>query len=153
MCKESDFNDLHLCYLHRDTLHQELSMWHRNYLPQGEKKIVLDGGGGCGETAFFFLQHGFEKVIAIEPDPLCFENLTYNFRDDSRVVPIQARLDFLKFDVEGAEKSMVMEIHFPYRIVKLERSPDGRVSLIRLEEYWGSFSTKIRRKIGRFILP
>lgn len=153
MCKETDYDNLHLCYLHRDTMHQELAMWHQHYLPLNSKVCVLDGGAGCGETAFFFLQHGFSKVVAIESDPLCFDNLKYNFRDDGRVVPIHAKLDFLKFDVEGAEKSMVMEIHFPFKITRLESSSDKRVSLIRLEEHWGSRFAKLRRKVGRIILP
>lgn len=64
----------------------EKPTWERNYLPISVKgKIVLDVGAGEGETAKFFLDHGAEKVICIEPDPKAFKLLELNARNRNMV--------------------------------------------------------------------
>ncbi len=143
MCELKDFKRLELDNNHRLTLEQELELWHRAYLPVG--KTVLDLGAGCGETAQFYLNHGAEKVISIEADSSCYDKLCANFINDNRVIPILAHLDSIKCDIEGGERDMVIETHFPFKLIKMgELIPN--VVLWRIKEDWGNIMTKGARK-------
>ena len=118
MCEIADFKHLRLDESHKAILEGELETWHRCYLPIG--KVVLDIGAGNGETAQFYLNHGAEKVICVEPDA---KLLRENFGEDPRVVIIPLAVDSIKSDCEGAEKNMVIETHFPVYLDKVSTYP------------------------------
>lgn len=143
MCELKDFERLELDNSHRVTLEGELELWHRAYLPIG--KTVLDLGAGCGETAQFYLNHGAEKVISIEADSECYDKLCSNFANDNRVIPILAHLDSIKCDIEGGERGMVIETHFPFKLIKLDELMPN-VVLWRIKEDWGNIVNKAARK-------
>jgi hypothetical protein len=131
-------------------LKSELGLWHRAYLPIPEKATILDLGAGCGETAFFYLRHGAKRVIAIESNRQCFENINHNFGPSDQVISINERLDHIKCDIEGSENGMVIETHFPFKLRKLEKPlPSGHVRLWRLEKDWGNIFNKAWRKISQ----
>ncbi len=107
--------------------------WQTHYVPINLKgKTVLDVGAGEGETAKFFLEHGAQKVVCVEPDQECFKRLVYNAERHKELVPINApfdlgmlklSFDFMKMDIEGYEqillgvqlpKPSVLEIHGLY---------------------------------------
>jgi SAM-dependent methyltransferase len=133
MCQLQDFDRLKLSDDHRATVNLELDLWHRAYLPV--KGTVLDIGAGCGETAFFYLNHGADRVICIECDQTALEYLRENFQKDSRVTIIDARIDDIKIDIEGGEKDMVFETHYPVKFRKMWKAPSPArdVNLWRLE--------------------
>lgn len=133
MCSLEDFEKLMLTPIHKSYVNTELSMWHRCYLPVG--KVVLDVGAGCGETAFFYLNHGAQRVICIEADNEALEMLRRNFGADDRVVIVSAKLDSIKIDIEGGEQGMLLETHFPSRLKTIQKL-DGHVRLRRLEQKW-----------------
>ncbi len=113
MCRLEDYDSLQLLPAHRETLKSELHIWHKHYLPIG--KTVLDVGAGCGETAYFYLRHGAERVICIESNPEAIRMLHANFNHDARVLILEATIDSVKVDIEGGEDKMVLETHFiPY---------------------------------------
>jgi hypothetical protein len=134
MCEYSDFSNLKLDPPHRKILKDELKQWHRVYLPKdGADGTVLDVGAGNGETAQFFLNHGAEHVICVEPYS---DLLVQNFGKDSRVTIVPKAVNLIKVDCEGGERNMVIEVHFQYRWVKLREGVN--LKTIRLEEYWGN---------------
>jgi hypothetical protein len=138
MCEYSDFSNLKLDPPHRKILKDELKQWHRVYLPKdGADGTVLDVGAGNGETAQFFLNHGAEHVICVEPYT---DLLVQNFGRDSRVTIVPKAVNLIKVDCEGGERNMVIEVHFQYRWVKLKEGVN--LKTIRLEEYWGNPARK-----------
>ncbi|HEV2119780.1 MAG TPA: hypothetical protein VGS11_06735, partial [Candidatus Bathyarchaeia archaeon] len=143
MCSIEDFKQLELDDDHRVTVEQELEGWHEWYLPV--KSTVLDIGAGCGETAFFYLNHGARKVICVESDPKAVELLKKNFGSDSRVVIVDAHVDSIKIDIEGSERDMILETHFPFRLRKI-KTLIPNVVIWKLEEYWGNIFTRAIRK-------
>jgi hypothetical protein len=146
LCDLRDFDRLELLPLHRDLVQKEWYVWHRLYLPGSrlltdikgdrslEGKEVMDLGAGCGETAFLFLNHGASRVHCFESDPAALELLKRNFGGDPRVTINQVQIGFIKIDIEGAEKDMVVETHFP---AKWERFIGGGTSVFVLEKYAG----------------
>jgi hypothetical protein len=128
MCHIQDYNSIVLDETHRRIVESELEMWHQNYLPDGKDlppgSIVLDAGAGCGETAFFFLQHGAARVVSIEGDPKILYALRHNFGADPRVIIIPVMLSHLKIDIDGGEEGMLLETHFPFVLTELWQ--DGR---------------------------
>lgn len=108
----------------------EFEDWQKNYLPISVKgKIVLDVGAGEGESALFYLMHGAKKVLCVESNEDCLENLLYN-SDYHNIIPVlepfdltmlrDYKFDFMKMDIEGYEevllttelnKSSVIEVH------------------------------------------
>src|SRR6266571_5931155 len=137
MCTIPDFSRLVLTEACGEMLRTELAVWHKAYLPAG--RTVLDLGAGCGETAQFYLSHGSELVLAVESDEKALECLRENFKDNKHVIILPYHVDKIKVDIEGAEKDMVLETHFPFKWKKDRLSSWPRsVSLWRLEEHWGS---------------
>ena len=130
-------------------LESELALWHRAYLPIPDNATVLDLGAGCGETAFFYLRHGANKVIAVESNRECFDNIKHNFGSSTNVVAMNEAVNHIKCDIEGSENGMVIETHFPFKLRKLERPTAVRhVWLWRIEKDWGNLFKKAKRKIS-----
>jgi hypothetical protein len=123
---------LHLDSVSIAVLLKELPLGH--YLPPFslEGKTVLDIGACCGETAWYYLQHGAKKVIAIECDSKRLEILKNNTKRLGLNIDIVAEpfsvshltdfdYDFIKCDIEGYEmllleskselKPCVVEVH------------------------------------------
>lgn len=73
---------------------------HDLYAPEGlfefgADEVYVDGGSYDGDTIRSFIGrvHGrFADIYAFEPDPVTFEKLTANFRDEPRVHPFHAGL-------------------------------------------------------------
>lgn len=94
---------------------REWQFWEESYLPHFSLKgrTILDVGAGCGETAFFYLLHGVNKVVAIEPSIKAVECLRENVEVNKwnvEIIPEEFKLehlkiphDFLKMDIDGAE--------------------------------------------------
>src|SRR5437867_8043893 len=139
MCTYPDYNSLSMLDDYRNTVKKELQMWHDYYLPV--HGTVVDAGAGCGETAFFYLSHGAEHVVCIEPNPDAFACLKQNFGNDPRVTILPIKVGHLKVDIEGGEVGMVVETHFPVRWKRVFDIPGSRynVAVWRLERkrlYW-----------------
>jgi hypothetical protein len=144
MCQLSDFGHLSICEGHKQGLTQELSTWH--LYPVG--KVVLDIGAGCGETAQFYLNHGAEKVICVEGSKNCLVNLRKNFQNDQRIIVVPYFVDKIKIDIDGSERGLVFESHFPYRLRKLRQlAPYTFLNI--LEENWGNPFRKALRKLAQ----
>jgi hypothetical protein len=112
MCTIEDFSSLSLLPEYRELLKKELKLWHSHYLPKNlTGKEVIDGGAGCGETAQFFLNHGARHVYCFESSPEALAMLHRNFDGDDRVTIISSYVGFIKLDLEGGEKEMVVETH------------------------------------------
>jgi ribosomal protein L11 methylase PrmA len=95
--------------------------WEKYYLPPGGVggKVVLDAGAGAGESAYFFFNHGARRVIAIEQDARSVEFLRENATRNKWDMEIihssfraefvrESRCDFMKVDVEGGEKEIIV---------------------------------------------
>ena len=110
----------------------ELEKWHEYYLP-AQGKTVLDLGAGCGETAFFYLNHGAKHVISVEPPGPALDLLRRNFGDDPRVTIVPASVDRIKIDIEGFEEGMLVETHFPTQFARVwNQTPE--ISVWRLNK-------------------
>lgn len=139
-----------LKYLHGDYL--EIDGWRFNisygliylrerkgwglYLPPDgvKNKLILDVGGGCGETAKFLLEHGAFRVDIIESNKECEKSLKYNRIYHPITYKIKKfdlsdiskdKYDLIKIDIEGYEselipcldwikKDIVLETHSQY---------------------------------------
>jgi len=144
MCNLSDYDHLKLCANHKLTVQTELNFWHEHYLPV--RRNVLDIGAGCGETAFFYLQHGADEVCCIEANSDCYSNLVENFKGDRRVIAVPFLVNSIKIDIEGAERDMIFETHFPFKIQRLAVLARN-VYLNQVKEDWGSILRKGVRKL------
>jgi 2-polyprenyl-3-methyl-5-hydroxy-6-metoxy-1,4-benzoquinol methylase len=103
----------------KKTIINELAEFENFYLPPFslKGKTVLDIGACCGETAYFYLQRGAEKVICIEPDPNRVELIKQNknnFNLNIELIntcfePSHLLLlyDFIKCDIEGSEVKLI----------------------------------------------
>jgi 16S rRNA A1518/A1519 N6-dimethyltransferase RsmA/KsgA/DIM1 with predicted DNA glycosylase/AP lyase activity len=137
MCSLDDYRKLRIQNPWLQYLKIELPEWHGIYLPPGGLKgTVLDLGAGCGETVFFFLNHGASRVIAVEPDPTAIKHLAHNYGRDPRVTIIPEPVDFIKIDIEGAEKNMIIEPHFQVamQIIRAHRENGDEQDYLRLVE-------------------
>lgn len=103
---------------HAEIVRHELNIWERFYLPCPIRgKTILDVGGGCGETAAFFIHHGARKVIAIERDPSACKLLISNTIRNHMNIDIFCGAfslndlciphDFMKMDIEGGEELLI----------------------------------------------
>lgn len=110
--------EMELLKEYSDLASRELEIWERFYLPVDPAGLtVLDIGAGCGETAAFYLAHGAEKVISIEPVPSAFSILKRNveknglnvvtINDFFRLNHLSLEHDLMKMDIEGAEKLLL----------------------------------------------
>jgi len=123
----------------------ELNDWEKDYnLIDFNKKVVLDIGAGCGETAKFFLEKGAESVICIEPYEIPYRYLEINSKKHNIIPKKMAftpeilkkfQFDFVKIDIEGFEATLiesdflknfempiVIEVHTGYLIEKFLNS-------------------------------
>ena len=145
MCEIGDYRRLKLTETHRSYVETELQQWHDWYLPVGS--TVLDLGAGCGETTFLYLNHGAKRVIAVESDPEAVMLLRENFANDDRVTIIDAHIDSIKTDIEGSERNMIIETHFPFKLRKI-KALTRDVTIWRLSEDWGNIFTKAMRLLA-----
>ncbi len=107
-----------------DPLHYERGegpFWEA-YYPRGT--TVLDVGSYI-DTPYWFLKHGARRVIAIDKEQYTFT--------DPRIHYVRAEIDAIKIDIEGAEKGMIIETHYPNPHLVLLHSWPGDVKLWRLE--------------------
>jgi len=94
--------------------------WHQLYLPifslQG--RTVLDIGAGCGETAYFFLRNGADKVICVEKEEKPLRLLRRNVEMNGWNAEVHGepfslsmlndyKFDFMKMDIEGGERALL----------------------------------------------
>lgn len=134
-----------LKYLHGDYL--EIDGWRFNisygliylrerkgwglYLPpDGVKdKIILDVGGGCGETAKFFLESGASRVDIIEANKECRKYLKYNSEHHNIRAYIKKfdikdiyddNYDLIKMDIEGYEIELLPYLRYINQDIVLE---------------------------------
>ncbi len=87
--------------------------WDGYIPPSGLKeKRILDVGGGCGETAKFFLEHGAKSVHVIENNEKCRRYLDANQKKNNQMTyeiadftgpEVKGDYDLIKLDVEGYE--------------------------------------------------
>ena len=121
-----------LKYLHKDYL--EIDGWKFNmsygliylrerkgwglYLPPNgvKNKLILDIGGGCGETAKFFLEEGALRVDIIEMNKECekfleynslYHNIGYRIKKFDLSDIAKDKYDLIKIDIEGYESELI----------------------------------------------
>ena len=150
MCKIEDYNLMSLGS-YRNIVENDLKIWHDHYLPIPEGTI-LDIGAGAGETAKFFLEHGATKVICVEMDKEAIKLLHENFDGNNRVIIVPERIDKIKIDIEGSERDMIVETHFPFKWIKKDYNQFYFNKVLVLREYWGGPFRKAVRKIIRRLL-
>jgi SAM-dependent methyltransferase len=139
----------------------EWKTWEKYYLPPFTLygKTVLDVGAGCGETAFFYILYGAEKVIAIEPDEKALKCLKENVKKNNwnvEIIPepfkaehLNLPHDFMKMDIEGGEvalidlkinKPCVVEVHSYELMLKFQEKNFKKVYSYKKEHYVMSFT-------------
>jgi hypothetical protein len=79
-------------------------------------KRILDVGGGCGETAKFFLDNGAASVHVVENKEKCRRYLEANHLRDGRMTydvadfngsEVEGSYDLIKLDIEGYETRLL----------------------------------------------
>lgn len=111
----SPFN-LDIFFYYFIALASEYKTWLAHYLPPYslKGKTVLDAGAGCGETSWFYFNHGASKVIAVEPSPTAFSLLSLNSKNNNWNIELinsiltpeilfRQDIDFAKVDIERGE--------------------------------------------------
>ena len=100
-------------------LSAERHIWIHHYKPPKQNATILDAGAGCGETAwFFFNEFKAKKVICVEPNKDRFNLLESNAKSNNWNVELindiirpehieRKDIDFMKMDIEGAEKEFI----------------------------------------------
>lgn len=111
----------------------EWNDWNRTYLPPFDLKgkTVLDVGAGCGDSAYFYFQHGIKKVICIESNRTKLKYLELNKKLFNRfgfelkfylekfdLQHLKLNFDFCKMDIEGGEVELLKlkKIDFPLSV-------------------------------------
>lgn len=112
---------------------KEMQYREENYLPPSGviDKTILDVGAGCGETAWFFFEHGAKKVICIEPDIEKVLLLEFNaqrfkwnieiLQRGFKVQDMNRQFDFAKIDCEGCEAALLSLAALPPMAVEIHR--------------------------------
>ncbi len=98
-------------------LNERRKAWNLYIPPTGlAGKKILDIGGGCGETAKFFLDNGADSVHVIENNDKCRRFLQANHEHDKRMTyeiddfqgfEASDRYDLIKLDIEGYEMRLI----------------------------------------------
>jgi len=140
MCKLEDYEKLSMDSSHRTLVRNELmGEWHPDYLPddsslpQIKDSTVVEMGAGCGETAFFYLKHEASRIISIESDSEAISHYLKNFPDvvfiprTVKMVLVEAHVDIPRIDIEGSERGMVFETHFPVKFRLLKHDHETRL--------------------------
>jgi hypothetical protein len=96
---------------------KESRHWNYYLPPEGvEDKLILDVGGGCGETAKFFLEHGALRVDIIEMNKECekfleynslYHNIGYRIKKFNLSDISKDKYDLIKIDIEGYETELI----------------------------------------------
>lgn len=96
---------------------KENKCWNYYLPPDGVKdKLILSVGGGCGEDAKFFLEHGALRVDIVEINEKCREYLEYNSLYHNIKYEIKKfnladiskdKYDLIKLDIEGYEAELI----------------------------------------------
>lgn len=104
--------------------------WNYYLPPNGIKdKLILDVGGGCGETAKFFLEKGASQVDIIESNEKCreylkynslYHNIKYKIKEFCLLDISRAKYDLIKIDIEGYETELIPYLHWISRNIVLE---------------------------------
>jgi hypothetical protein len=102
----------------------EAEIWEKFY-PQA-KGTVLDVGSHC-DSPFWFLRHGASSVVAIDKENFAKE------LEHPQIRFVQAEIDAIKIDIEGAERNMIIETHFENPRLQLLHEFWNGVKLFRLE--------------------
>lgn len=130
-----------------DMIAREVADWKKRYLPLALKgKTVLDVGAGEGETAWFFLREGADRVVCVEADSFAVANLRYNARRHAgvgvevageafRLEHLEVPHDFLKVDIEGYEEVLLQ--------VKLDKPAVVEVHGLQLADKFASAGWRI----------
>lgn len=119
---------------------------HDLYAPEGlfefaDDEVYVDGGSFDGDTIRSFIDrvHGrFSDVYAFEPDPVTFEKLKANFKDEPRVHPVHAgiysRSGSLKFRDDASRGAIFAadgDIEMPVTTID-ETLGDKRVTYVKM---------------------
>ena len=107
---------------------QELVEWERWYLPPASvprEALILDVGARDGDSAWFYVQHGYLNLRLIEPEPDVQERLLANCEEMRQrfgaKIEVRSRpfwledlsgVAFAKFDCEGCEQNIDFD-HLP----------------------------------------
>jgi FkbM family methyltransferase len=103
--------------------------------------VYVDGGAYDGDSIRWFIERTkgqFSRVLAFEPDPVTFDRLATNFRDEPRVEPVNAGLysasTNLHFDDSGTRGALLVQSGgVTVRVVSLDDTlAGGRASFIKM---------------------
>ena len=109
---------------------------------------VVDVGGGCADTAIYFVARGASHVYSYEPDKLTYENGKENIRLNGmgkRITfvnskyggaQMRAKGTVLKMDCEGCEYEYLRDfIGYDELMLEFHASPDELVRLLTESGY------------------
>jgi len=157
--KRADGIPLSMCDYSRFILLKEWAMWKECYLPpEGVKgATVLDVGAGCGESAYFYFQHGAKRVVAIEPNRECARNYRLNAQRNHWDTVLFERpfqlsdvtgldFDMVKMDCEGGEEALLPLQRLPRGTYEVH----GRRLIALFKERFGAGAkwVRVNRKVS-----
>ena len=106
-------------------------------------RIVVDIGGGCADTAIYFIARGASHVYSYEPDKLTYETGKSNIRlneMEGKITFINSRYSsgkahakgkVLKMDCEGCEYECLKDfIGYDEIILEFHSGPDELVQML-----------------------
>jgi precorrin-6B methylase 2 len=123
-----------------------------------KNKAVLDLGADYGSTAYYFLQKGAIKVIAVEGDPQLASKLKENCQRFKKIVPVETFIDssekieklisdyhpdLVKVDIEGYEK-LLLNVHNIAKVKEWLIEPHSNEIYERLKEFFVSNEFNVR---------
>lgn len=148
MCSIEDYSKLRLCASHRGYVNSELDLWHEHY-SNVEGKGVLDVGGGCGETAFFFLMHGARSVFSFEQNYECFANAKWNGENVFKPFAVQGRVVYFAFG--GSVNFVKIDLDHYTPEIMIQKPTDSGGTAILLHDFkdgYGIYSV-VRENQGK----